>query len=480
MLAGLADLSEAVLLEFVNGGDEEPPAEVAVPVATSFGGASGQGTPRQASTPRRRLTTSIPRTPLSVSEAYEVAIAAQARSSQEREERREERREARLSLERYHSSGSGEPSQADPESPGRPMSPLSLGGGGWRSPAALMRRAFATTPRGSRDRSRSTEGEGRTPHAAVLSPTAGGAQAGGASGGGGAAFADLELVPLEAPKAAAADGGLPLPRAPRSQSSPATVMASSGGAAAASAGRGTAVTSPFQLAAQGAHGRPPLPPGTAAHGGSASSSPEGLPHGYPPVPPLQLGPSALPPPSPPSAAAGSPAPSPPLQSRDASPEKAGSGGSGGGSPAQLRGQPPRQPSLRGALPTIVSQQILGDEELPSLPPLNIPLHPMLSLREEALPLSAATRAAAGSPHSGSDVTPHGSAAAQQQGRPAAGKTVRISTDSGSGGEGRQDGTSLQRQSTTSTIFWMGEAGCVRRAGAGSWADALPGGPFVMA
>lgn len=475
VLAGLADLSEAVLLEFVNGEGEEPP-EVAVPVAPSFGAASGQGTPRAASTPRRRrTTTSIPVTPLSVSEAYEVAIAAGARSSQEREERRlEERREARLSLERRQSGGSGVPSQADPESPGRAMSPFNPSG--WRSPAALMRRAFAVTPRGSRDRSRSTEGDGRTPHAAVLSPTAGAGQAGAAVGDR-QAFADVELVPVEQLKAAAADGGIPLPRAPRSQSSPAAILAGSGSTAGAAgtAGRGAAMPSPFQLAAHGPHGRPPLPPGTAgtaAHGSSADSSPDGLPRGHAPVPPLHLGPGALPPPSPPSAAGASPAPSPPQQSRNVSPEKpvsSGGGASGGGSssssPSQAGGKPARQPSLRSSLPTIASQQVfLGDSELPSLPPLHIPLHPMLSLGEEGAPLSAATLAAAGSPRSASQTTtPHAQQAAQQKAVPAAGKMVRISTDSGSSGEAVRDAAALQRQSTSSTIFWMGEAGwcCVR-------------------
>ena len=468
VLAGLADLSEAVLLEFVNGEGEEPP-EVAVPVAPSFGAASGQGTPRAASTPRRRrTTTSIPVTPLSVSEAYEVAIAAGARSSQEREERRlEERREARLSLERHQSGGSGVPSQADPESPGRAMSPFNPSG--WRSPAALMRRAFAVTPRGSRDRSRSTEGDGRTPHAAVLSPTTGAAQPGAAVDGR-QAIADVELVPVEQLKAAAADGGIPLPRAPRSQSSPAAILAGTGSTAAAgaagAAGRSAGMPSPFQLAAHVPHGRPPLPSGsTAAHGSSAGSSPDGLPRGHTPVPPLHLGPSALPPPSPPSAAGTSPAPSPPQQSRNASPEKpvsSGGGGSGGGSsnssPSQPGAKPARQPSLRSSLPTIASQQVfLGDSELPSLPPLHIPLHPMLSLGEEA----AATLAAAGSPGSASQTTTrHAQQPAQQKAVPAAGKMVRISTDSGSSGEAVRDAAALQRQSTSSTIFWMGEAGLV--------------------
>lgn len=482
VLAGLADLSEAVLLEFVNGEEDEEPRAVAVQVPTSPAGTSGQATPRgaAASTPRRRRPTSVPVTPLSVSEAYEVAIAARARSSQEREERREERKEARMSLERYHSGGSGVPSQGEPESPRGGMTPLSLGAGGWRSPGPFVRRVLGATPRGSRDRSRSTDGDGRTPLAHPFSPTAaGGGQplSPGAEGGKAAAVADLELVRLEPPKAAAADGGVPLPRAPRSQSSPATVAGSAG--ASAAAGRGSAVTSPFQLAAHEPHSRPPLPPGSTGHGSSASSSPDGVPRGHAAVPPLQLGPGALPPPSPSSGAAtASAAASPQQQSQDTSPERratpfaraAGNGpGSGGGSSGSSPDRPPRSvqpqrmPSLRSsALPTIVSQQILGDTELPTLPPLTIPLHPMLSLGEEAIQsfggAAAAPSTTASSPGSSSNATPFAHQAAQQQQRPpAAGKTVRISTDSGSWAEGGRDPEALQRQSTTSTIFYMGAA-----------------------
>ncbi len=133
-------------------------------------------------------------------------------------------------------------------------------------------------------------------------------------------------------------------------------------------------------------------------------------------------------------------------SGQATPQR-GRGSLEGGSPAlhlrgirgdSLEGSPPQRAQRRAVsqapdLPTVISQQVLLADELPSLPPLHIPLHHQLTITEDP----------------GSDTSaPSARHAQQTRGEPGSG--------SGSGGSTPRPGSTLPRRpSTSSTAFWLG-------------------------
>ena len=196
MLAGLAELSEAVILEFVGGTEDagvdksalraQQSSNPATPLgwtgSPGAGGGSGDGMSPGArqTTPRRRILT-----PVSASEAAEVAVGAVAKASQAREARQEELAalSSRQSLE--GSSRSGRPSLGKDSQPGSARTSA--------GPVAQLQSLFRRQP--------------DTPGSGSYRGDGGGGGWGADGWGGSAGRSSVERTPFAAANATAAASG---------------------------------------------------------------------------------------------------------------------------------------------------------------------------------------------------------------------------------------------------------------------------------
>lgn len=416
VLGGLADLAEATLLEFVDDApgaqqqQQQKGAAAAGGTPTAPAGPAGPGSPRPGAgpspraggTPRRRAL-SRPRTPLSTAEAVEIVLGAAG----EEEEARRARAEGRLS--RQRSAGETAVTASRTASLDAPLG-LALGSARadstpgssakWR---ALFQSLLPRRRRAGRPLWRGYSLELGPRAASLPEPDAGMTAAGAAAAEtGGAGTTPLpspwDQLPEAPPSVPYIDLGPPAAAfASQSPASPFETAMGNGGAAAGS--------TPFGLAP---------PTGGGSGGGSASASASASGQATP-----QQGRGSL---------EGS---SPALQPRGSL-----RGSLEGSPPPPLQLPSPQRAQRRAAsqvpdLPTVVSQQVLHAEDLPSLPPLHIPLHHQLTIAEDP---GTATSAA--------------SAQQAQRGDPAGGGGSTGSTP-------RRTSALLRRPSSSSTAFWLG-------------------------
>lgn len=445
VLAGLADMSERVLLEFVEGADTNangqplPPGEgLASPAraasAMSSGsattpGSGGDGSGANTPTARRRRAPTIPPTPLSASEAFEVAVAASAGDSESRDEWR-----LAGGLQGRQSAGSASLS-LDPES-SRPEVPAG------RLAAALGSLSPRFFHSAHRRLGGSAAGRGKesVPASRQLSRSQSAHSAHSGGSGAADATADLELVIVEAPS----ESSLPRPGLPSFGSHAADAWAAAAGppAAASSAAPAPPPGSPASTPPPSAS---PMPAG--GHHSASTNPYKQLPPGTTP-PHLALPPGAMalsqggtPPRSSPfDGSTGAPSASP-----QPMPLKSASG------PARVGRRIGVGASQAPDLPTVISQQVLMDADLPSLPPLFIPLGHQSSIAEDVGGFSTTTTGGTASPTS--LTSPFGSADAQQAAAAAA-AGQRPGTDEQAWGR-PSGGVNMQRPSTSSTVFYAG-------------------------